>query len=157
MPGRAMAAGADCELEVVLAREPNGGRDFVLRSRADDDCRAPVVDRVPEPARIVVYRVGRRDDLACKRVPEGSQLPLRESGGRSYRRRGPPVGGSGRHAVSPFSLRQPPARLCSMISRNIAVSAPRLIRSPLRIEICRPVSLPWPAVMIPSGSDTSGS
>src|SRR6266545_6690624 len=54
-----------------------------------------------------------------------------------------------------FSLRQPPARLFAMIALKIAVRAGPLMGSPSWIAIMRPVWLPWPPVMIPSGSGAS--
>jgi len=42
--------------------------------------------------------------------------------------------------------------LFAMIARNSASIAGRLIDSFPRIAMNRPVSLPWPPVMIPSGS-----
>ena len=42
-----------------------------------------------------------------------------------------------------------------MIALKMAVRARRLMDSPWWIAIIRPVSLPWPPVMIPSGSGAS--
>ena len=56
-PGRAVAAGLDRDLEVVLAREADRRGDLLGGRRAGDDRRSPVVDRVPEAARLVVGRV----------------------------------------------------------------------------------------------------
>ena len=64
-PGRAVAAGPDHDLEVVLAREADRRGDLRGRRRPDDDRGSPIVDRVPEPARVVVRRVAGRDDLAA--------------------------------------------------------------------------------------------
>jgi hypothetical protein len=56
--------------------------------------------------------------------------------------------------VSRFSLRQPPARLLAMMCLIMAVRAAALMVSPARTATVRAVLLPWPAVMIPSGSGT---
>ena len=61
-----MAAGTDRDLEVVLAREADRGGDLLGVRRSGDDRRPPIVDRVPEPARLVVRRVVGRDDLAAR-------------------------------------------------------------------------------------------
>jgi len=61
-----VAARPDRDLELVLAGEGHGGRDLAGRRRASDDRRASIVDRVPEPARLVVRRVTGRDDLGTR-------------------------------------------------------------------------------------------
>ncbi len=84
VPGRAVAAGADGQLEVLLAREPDRRRDVRSRPGPDDDRRPALVDRVPQPARIVVGRVPRRDDLAGERVPKAPRLVACQTGGRLH-------------------------------------------------------------------------
>ena len=61
-----MTAGLDHDLEVVLTSEPDRRGDLWGGRRADDDRGPSIVDRVPEPAGIVVGRVVRRDDLAAR-------------------------------------------------------------------------------------------
>jgi hypothetical protein len=60
-----VAPGLDRDLEVVLARERDGCRDLLGVSRASDGRRAPVVDRVPQSACIVVTGVVGRDDVSA--------------------------------------------------------------------------------------------
>ena len=52
--GGAVAAGADGQGEVVLAREADGGGDVRVGRRPDDDGRPTIVDGVPQPAGLVV-------------------------------------------------------------------------------------------------------
>src|SRR5215470_16918527 len=59
-----------------------------------------------------------------------------------------------KNQLSAFNLRQPPARLLAMICLNMAVSAGALTVSPCRTATVRAVLLPWPPVMIASGSGT---
>jgi hypothetical protein len=59
-----------------------------------------------------------------------------------------------KNQLSRFNLRQPPARLLAMICRNMAARAGALMVSPWRTATVRAVLLPWPPVMIPSGSGT---
>jgi hypothetical protein len=63
-PGRTVPAGLHGDLEVVLAGEADSCRDLGRGRRADDDGRTPIVDRVPQPTRVVVRIVARRDHLA---------------------------------------------------------------------------------------------
>ena len=63
---RAVTAGSDRDLEVVVAGEPNRGGDFFGRRRASDDRGASIVDRVPEAAPVVVAGVIGRDDLVAR-------------------------------------------------------------------------------------------
>lgn len=56
--------------------------------------------------------------------------------------------------LSRLSLRQPPARLLAMICLNMAVRAGALMGSSSRKATVRAVLLPWPPVMMPSGSGT---
>ena len=65
-PGRAVAAGPDDDLEVVLAREADRGGDLLGARRSGDDRGPTIVDRVPEAARLVVARVLGRDHLGAR-------------------------------------------------------------------------------------------
>src|SRR5450755_2476565 len=69
--GDAMAATANGDLQVVAAREIDRG-DHVGRSRAPDHkCRAAaVVGAIPDPARLRVAGVVRRDDLSSHRAAQ---------------------------------------------------------------------------------------
>jgi hypothetical protein len=53
----------DGDLEVVLASEGDDSSHFRGVSGTRDDSRSPIVDRVPETARIVVGGVIGRDDV----------------------------------------------------------------------------------------------
>ncbi len=64
-----MPAGLDDDLEVVIARERDRGGDLLGGTWPGDDRGPPVMDRVPEAARIVVRRVAGRDDVRA-RAPE---------------------------------------------------------------------------------------
>ena len=65
-PGRAVTAGSDRDLEVVLAREADRGGDLLGGRGAGDDRRAPIVDRVPQAARVVVAGVLGHDHLGAR-------------------------------------------------------------------------------------------
>ena len=58
-PGGGVATGLDRDLEVVLASEGDRRGDLLASTRPGDDRRPPIVDRVPETARLVVGRVAR--------------------------------------------------------------------------------------------------
>jgi hypothetical protein len=58
-------AGLDDDLEIVLTREGDRSSDLLGAARPGDDRRPPVMDCVPETARIVVRRVARRDDVSA--------------------------------------------------------------------------------------------
>ena len=116
-PGCGVAAGLDGDLEVVLAREGHGGRDLRRVAGASDDRRSPIVDRVPESARVVVAGVVGRDDVGARaaqliemaRCQSSTVSAIVPSLGLADARADP----SGR--PSRLSLRQPPARLLAMI------------------------------------------
>ena len=55
-PRRAVAAGADSDLEIVLAPEPDRRRDVRDARRADEERGPPVEHRVPDAAGLVVDR-----------------------------------------------------------------------------------------------------
>ena len=61
----AVAAGPDRDLEVMLAGESDGRGDLRRGRRADDGRGPSIVNRVPQPPRIVVRRVVGGDDLAA--------------------------------------------------------------------------------------------
>ena len=82
LPGGAVASGSDGQLEVVLATEADRGGDLGSAPRPDEDGGPAIVERVPEPSRIVIGRVGRRDHLAAKRSPQLIEVASRERGGR---------------------------------------------------------------------------
>jgi hypothetical protein len=63
---RAVAAGSDRDLEVVVARKAHRRRDLLGARRAGDDRRPPIVDRVPQPARVVVAGVLGQDHLGAR-------------------------------------------------------------------------------------------
>ena len=65
-PGRAVAAGPDRDLEVVLAREADRGGDLLGARRAGDDRGPAIVDRVPQAAPVVVAGVLGRDHLGAR-------------------------------------------------------------------------------------------
>jgi hypothetical protein len=72
--GAAKARGAvparlDDDLEVVIARERDRGGDLLRAAWPGDDRWPPVMDRIPEAARIVVLGVARRNDVRA-RAPE---------------------------------------------------------------------------------------
>jgi hypothetical protein len=79
-PRGAVTARLDHDLEVVLASELDRRRDPCGRRRAHYDGRPAIVDRIPEPARIVVPRIGRRHDLAA-RPAQLVQVVGRDPGG----------------------------------------------------------------------------
>ena len=56
-PGGGVTAGLDRDLEIVFAREGDCRRDLLRVARAGDDRRPPIVDRVPETARVVVTSI----------------------------------------------------------------------------------------------------
>ena len=87
VPGGTVAAGPDRELEVVLTGEADRRRDVGDRPRPDDDGRPAIVDGVPQPTRLVVVAVGRRDDVATSGLPEPPQLGVGEPGSRLDHRR----------------------------------------------------------------------
>ena len=66
----AVAAPADGQVELVLAREVHGRDHVVGRRAAHDDARPPVDHRVEDLARLVVARVARRDHLAADALAE---------------------------------------------------------------------------------------
>ena len=94
--------------------------------------------------------------------PRSGQRVVEGSWASSLKARDVPVSHGGDRAsraghyppAAALSLRQPPARLLATICSNIACNAGALIVSPSWMEICRPVLLPWPLVMMFSGSGT---
>ena len=93
-------------------------------------------------------------------APRPRSSPRRHAGG-TFGPQGTGVGvgahGPRRGSGLGLSFRQPPARLWATICRNIASSAARLRVSPSLTPTVRAVWLPWPAVMMPSGSGTIAS
>ena len=79
-PRVAVPAGPDGDLQVVLAPEPDRGRDLVGARRADEHRRSPVVHRVPQPARVVVGGIVGRDDVAAERAAQLLEMAWREPG-----------------------------------------------------------------------------
>ena len=65
-PACGVTAGLDRDLEVVLAREGDRRRDLLRVPRASDDRRPPIMDRVPEAARLVVACIVWGDDVAAR-------------------------------------------------------------------------------------------
>ena len=65
-PGGAVSAGLHDDLEGVVPCEADRRGDLRGCRGTDDDRRPPVVDRVPETARLVVRRIVGRDDLAAR-------------------------------------------------------------------------------------------
>ena len=63
---RAMAAGPDRDLEVVLAREPDGGRDPLRARRAGDDRRPTIVHEIVDelPATLAPSQPDERSQVA---------------------------------------------------------------------------------------------
>ena len=102
-PGCGVTAGLDGDLEVVLAREGDGSRDLPGVRRTRDDRRSPIVDRVPEPTRLVVGGVIGRDDVGARTAQLIEMAACQ------------PAPCIGHIRPSRLSLRQPPARLLAMI------------------------------------------
>jgi hypothetical protein len=63
-PGGTVAAGLHLDLEVVVAGEAHGRRDLRRRRRLDDERGPAVVDRIPQPAGVVVRRIVGGKDFA---------------------------------------------------------------------------------------------
>jgi hypothetical protein len=66
----AVTAGADCNDQVMLPREPDRRDDVLGIGAAGDECRMAIDDAIPDHARIVVPRVRGFDDLTMKRIAE---------------------------------------------------------------------------------------
>ena len=76
-PGDAVAAAADRDHELLLARESKCRDDVVDVRRPNDERGPPVGHPVPDRARPVVPGVVREDDLAGERLAEGAQALAR--------------------------------------------------------------------------------
>src|SRR5206468_1421458 len=68
--GDAVAATADPDREVVLAREPDGPTDFRVIGRLGDHRRSPIDHRVERAAGVVVCGTAGLDDLAREAAPK---------------------------------------------------------------------------------------
>ena len=73
-----MTTAADGDLEVAFTTESDRRGDIVDAGRSNHDGRSAIDRRVPDPARIVVARGIRRDDVAGKGTPKRVELDGRE-------------------------------------------------------------------------------
>ena len=78
--GDAVAAAADGDGEVLLAREARRPHDVGDAGTAGDQGRAAVDRAVPDRARLVVVRVARTDELAAQALLELGERGLAERG-----------------------------------------------------------------------------
>jgi hypothetical protein len=108
---RRVATRPDLDLEVVVLPEQHGGSDLLRVRRTGDDGGPAVVDRVPEPAGVVIRRVIRSEHLRT-RAPELIDVLGRELGNRLTHRRSMPGGCRG------FDVRLPAGRPVQIILRR---------------------------------------
>ena len=121
--GDAVAAAADCDRQVVAAREADGRDHVGDAGAAHDECGTALVCSVPDPRGLLIAGVARRHDLAVDRLAQFLHCCLSERPRTDGGHLVPFVGGQ-RATLSAVSLHPLSGHFASCARRSSTLATP---------------------------------